>query len=123
MLVHHDRAVLDGWRHEIEEFLGKALRLSLKADIRLRPLTAGIDFLGYVVYPTHTRVRRRVLNHAREALAAWASIHIDGAAIATPASYRELRSTSGPATKAICAMPTRTGSPRPFTAVCPGRHR
>jgi RNA-directed DNA polymerase len=55
VLVHHDRAVLDGWRNQIEDFLGKVLKLSLKDDIRLRPLTAGIDFLGYVVYPTHTR--------------------------------------------------------------------
>lgn len=64
VLVHHDRDQLQAWLTQIERFLADKLRLQLKADIRLRPLTAGIDFLGYVVFPTHTRVRRRVISHA-----------------------------------------------------------
>jgi hypothetical protein len=68
VLVHRDRAQLETWCARIESFLRSTLRLELKSDIRLRPLSAGIDFLGYVVYPTHTRVRRRVVRHALEAL-------------------------------------------------------
>jgi hypothetical protein len=73
VLVHRDRAQLEEWRARIESFLRSTLRLELKADVRLRPLSAGIDFLGYVVYPTHTRVRRRVVRHAVKALAAKAT--------------------------------------------------
>ena len=73
ILVHRDRAQLEIWQRQIEEFLRRELRLELKADIRLRPLSAGIDFLGYVVYPTHTRVRRRVVRHAFAALRAAAN--------------------------------------------------
>ncbi|GLQ96426.1 reverse transcriptase domain-containing protein [Dyella mobilis] len=96
VLVHHDRAVLENWQARIEAFLADRLNLKLKADIRLRPLSSGIDFLGYVVYPTHTRVRRRVLKHVREALQAWRSAHVQaGMAQATPADYRKLSSVWG----------------------------
>jgi RNA-directed DNA polymerase len=89
VLVHHDRAQLAAWHLEIEKFLASRLHLSLKADVRLRPLTDGIDFLGYVIRPTHTLVRRRVVSHAREALAAWGRRHVDGQTIhATPEALR-----------------------------------
>ena len=70
VIVHSDRAQLEAWQLQIVEFLRKELRLELKDDIRLRSLRDGIDFLGYVVYPTHTRVRRRVVRHAFAALSA-----------------------------------------------------
>jgi len=73
VLVHRDRAQLEAWQHQIEDFLRRELRLELKADIKLRPLSSGIDFFGYVVYPTHTRVRRRVVRHAFAAARATAA--------------------------------------------------
>ena len=94
VLVHHDRAQLERWKVAIERFLGERLRLRLKDDIRLRPLSAGIDFLGYVVYPTHTRVRPRVVKHAQEALRIWDRAHrVRGGFQATPADVRALGST------------------------------
>ena len=93
VLVHHDRAQLERWQHQIEQFLADALQLKLKADIRLRPLSSGIDFLGYVVYPTHTRVRPRVLKHAAEALRTWHRQHVSDCGYrATPADVRQLTS-------------------------------
>jgi retron-type reverse transcriptase len=70
VLVHQDREQLARWRAAIESFLRDRLKLQLKADQRLRALSDGIDFLGYVVYPTHTRVRRRVVRHAVAAIKA-----------------------------------------------------
>jgi hypothetical protein len=91
VLVHRDRAVLEEWKEQIEAFLERELRLKLKDDVRLRPLSVGIDFLGYIVYPTHRRVRRRVLHHAHEALRAWHAAHVrDGKAWASPADLRQL---------------------------------
>jgi hypothetical protein len=66
------------WRAQIEAFLRDRLRLRLKDDQRLCRLTDGIDFLGYVVRPTHTLVRRRVVAHAHEALGAWERQHVRG---------------------------------------------
>ncbi|WP_254425181.1 RNA-directed DNA polymerase [Rhodanobacter sp. B04] len=93
VLVHRDRAQLERWQIQIEQFLADRLHLKLKADIRLRPLSAGCDFLGYVVFPTHTRVRARVLQHAKQKLLAWKQDHIHGReAIATPEQLRQLNS-------------------------------
>ena len=75
VLVHRDRDQLTRWLAEITEFLGDELRLELKSDQRLRPLRDGVDFLGYVIRPTHTLVRRRVVSHAREKLDAWHRCH------------------------------------------------
>ncbi len=78
IIVHRDLVQLEAWRLNIQEFLARELGLELKADQRLRPLRAGIDFLGYVIFPTHTVVRRRVVSHAREKLAAWERHHTRG---------------------------------------------
>jgi retron-type reverse transcriptase len=91
VLVHHDRTQLAAWLDQIRAFLRDTLHLELKADIRLRPLTDGIDFLGYVARPTHTVIRRRVVSHARAKLASWEQAHVHGDRIrATPAELREL---------------------------------
>ncbi|WP_333676803.1 RNA-directed DNA polymerase [Dyella sp.] len=93
VLVHHDRSQLERWKVQIETFLADRLGLKLKADVRLRPLSSGIDFLGYVVYPTHTRVRKRVLQHAAEALHAWERKHaVSVGFVAEPADVRQLAS-------------------------------
>jgi len=93
VLVHENRAQLEAWEVEIERFLAKELRLSLKDDIQLRPLSTGVDFLGYVVFPTHTLARRRVVAHAKEALARWERDHVRPRYIrATPADLRRIRS-------------------------------
>jgi hypothetical protein len=76
VLVHSDAAQLEVWRQRIVKFLASELRLELKAEQILRPLHAGIDFLGYVIYPTHTVVRRRVVAHVRSKLAGWEQRHV-----------------------------------------------
>ena len=95
VLVHHDRAQLEASRIQIEDFLARELRLELKADIRLRRLEDGIDFLGYIVRPTHTLVRPRVIAHARQAFAEWEGHHVSGDRIrATPTELRALQATA-----------------------------
>ncbi|MDP2141332.1 MAG: RNA-directed DNA polymerase [Gammaproteobacteria bacterium] len=95
VLVHHDREQLAAWLIEIEKFLARELQLKLKPDIRLRPLKDGIDFLGYIVRPTHTLVRRRVVVHARSTLAAWEQQHVHASHIqATPQELRAIQSTA-----------------------------
>jgi retron-type reverse transcriptase len=94
VLVHRDRTQLERWHRQIEQFLADRLRLKLKDDVRLRPLSAGIDFLGYVVFPTHTRVRKRVVRHAEERLHAWHAAHAarDGLR-GTPEDFQQLDAT------------------------------
>lgn len=68
VLVHQDKKVLEVWHQQIERFLVDHLRLCLKQPILLKPLSAGLDFLGYWLYPTHTLVRPRVLGNLRHKL-------------------------------------------------------
>jgi RNA-directed DNA polymerase len=70
VLVHHEWEQLAEWHAAIIEFLRDELRLTLKDGAKLEPLSRGIDFLGYVIFPTHTVVRRRVIAHCRTKLAA-----------------------------------------------------
>ena len=78
VLVHESREQLAIWQQQIEDFLRTQLRLELKADRKLLPLSQGIDFLGYVIYPTHSRVRRRVVSHLRERLGEWQARYVTG---------------------------------------------
>jgi len=93
VLVHQDREQLLAWQRQIESFLHERLGLELKPQRILKPLMAGCDFLGYIVYPTHRLVRRRVAAHAREALQAWEQRHVRGEVCrGTPEAFRAVRS-------------------------------
>ncbi|MCF7999936.1 MAG: RNA-directed DNA polymerase [Methylovulum sp.] len=59
------------WQARISEFLQSHLRLRLKDEVRLQPLSQGIDFLGYRVFTPYRRVRPRVVAHCRAKLFAW----------------------------------------------------
>ena len=67
---------LRDWQAQIEAFLAETLRLKLKDDIRLGPLTQGVDFLGYRVFATYRLVRPRVLRHCRAKIESWALRHV-----------------------------------------------
>lgn len=93
VLIHRDRDQLLAWKGAIVTFLDKRLKLKLKEDVKLKPLSSGVDFLGYIVKATHRVVRRRVVHHARQKLRAWQLPHVrHGYLVATPAEYQGLRS-------------------------------
>jgi hypothetical protein len=50
-------------KKQIEEYLAKELKLSLRDDSRLKLHTQGLDFLGYIIRPNYILVRRRVVNN------------------------------------------------------------
>jgi hypothetical protein len=58
MLFANDKPSLHRWRAEIEAFLA-TLRLKIHArKTCVRPVAAGIPFLGFIVYPAHRRLKR-----------------------------------------------------------------
>lgn len=70
VLVAESIAQLQAWRARIQDFLAERLLRQLNPSReRLRPVSDGVDFLGYIVRPFHLLVRRRVVGHLREALA------------------------------------------------------
>lgn len=51
--------------HELVESIG----LKVKGNERIFPITEGIDFLGYVIYPNHVLLRKRIKKNAARKLA------------------------------------------------------
>ena len=43
-------------------------KLKIKPNEAVRPLSEGVDFLGYVIYPDHTRLRKRNKQNAARKL-------------------------------------------------------
>ncbi len=68
VLLSADREQLVDWRDSIEGYLDQALELALNPRQRLRPLSDGVDFLGYIVRRDYRLVRRRVVNNLRARL-------------------------------------------------------
>jgi len=67
VLLSPDATELSAWRTQIEEFLLSKLSLRLHPKRhKLLPISNGIDFLGYIVRPRYTLVRRRVVNNLKE---------------------------------------------------------
>ncbi|MGN0238269.1 MAG: hypothetical protein ACI4AK_09350 [Lepagella sp.] len=47
----------------------RRIGLDIKPDEAVRPITSGLDIVGYIHYPTHTRLRKRTKQKAARALA------------------------------------------------------
>ncbi len=58
LLFGPDKASLWRWRQAVVEKLA-GLRLTLHPGAQPRPVTEGIPFLGFVVFPDHRRLKRR----------------------------------------------------------------
>lgn len=69
VLLSRDREELSRWRDRIETYLRENLLLELNSKReKLRPVSNGIDFLGYIVRRDYLLVRRRVVNNLRSKL-------------------------------------------------------
>jgi len=68
VLLSADKQQLETWEQQISSFLNENLQLQLNERRKLRPISDGIDFLGYIVRPDYLLVRRRVIGNLRERL-------------------------------------------------------
>ena len=79
LLFGADRQQLWGWKRAIIERMA-SLRLTIhEASAQVRPVSEGIPFLGFIVYPEHRRLKRRKGLIFRRRLAALAEGYADGA--------------------------------------------
>ena len=67
LLYANDKPSLWAWRQAVVDWLA-GLRLTIHPGAQPRPVTEGIPFLGFVVYPTHRRLKRRKVVHFRRKL-------------------------------------------------------
>lgn len=59
VILHHSKKYLHNLRKEIQEYLKENLNLEL-SNYQVFPTNKGIDFLGYVSYPTHIKIRKSI---------------------------------------------------------------
>jgi retron-type reverse transcriptase len=67
LLFSDDKQTLWRWQAAVIERLA-GLRLTIHPGAHARPTTEGIPFLGFVVYPSHRRLKRRKVVHFRRRL-------------------------------------------------------
>lgn len=60
VILHHDKTYLHQLRVGIKQYLSDNLRLTVKHNYRVFPVTQGIDYLGYVFFRTHTLLRKSI---------------------------------------------------------------
>ena len=69
ILLGERESVLSDWREQISRFLHERLALRLKAGDRVRRVSEGANFLGYITRPGYRLVRKRVVNNLKYVLA------------------------------------------------------
>jgi len=60
VILHSNKAFLHKLIREIKWYLETNLKLKIKKGWRVFPAKTGIDFVGYVFYPTHTKLRKSI---------------------------------------------------------------
>lgn len=69
LILHNCPKQLNEWQKQIEDFLVQTLNLSLHPKkIQLQKVHQGINFLGYVAYPDHDKVRNRTVKSFKRRL-------------------------------------------------------
>lgn len=58
IILADDKKKLHEYKELIEEFIGNKLNLNLNNKTAIRPITLGVEFVGYKVFPTHLKVRK-----------------------------------------------------------------
>ena len=67
LLFADDKRTLWTWHGAVVEWLAE-LRLTMHPGTHPRPVTEGFPFLGFVIFPTHRRLKRRKIIHYRRRL-------------------------------------------------------
>lgn len=62
LFIAPDKTTAHRWLAEITTQIN-ALKLEVKNNVRVAPVSCGIDFMGYKFFPTHTLLRKRIKLH------------------------------------------------------------
>lgn len=59
IILHHDKKYLSEVKELLRIFLDENLRLNLNKKTAIRPCSMGIDFVGYRIWATHRRLKKK----------------------------------------------------------------
>lgn len=68
IILHHDKKELERIKRTIADFLGDKLNLQLNRKTCIRPTSIGIEFVGFRVWSTHRKLRRKTAKKLRKRL-------------------------------------------------------
>lgn len=78
VVLHHDKRALWDIKREVECFLADRLLLRLNHRTGVFPISQGIDFLGYRIWPTHRLLRKSSIKRARRGFKKLARDYAEG---------------------------------------------
>lgn len=59
IILHEDKKYLHQVKNEIERFLNEELRLDLNNKTAIRPITLGVEFVGFKIWNTHIKIKKQ----------------------------------------------------------------
>jgi len=68
IILHKDKKHLGKIKAEIERFANKRLGLRLNNKTAIRPIDMGIEFVGYRVWATHIKIRKKSVVRMKQRL-------------------------------------------------------
>jgi retron-type reverse transcriptase len=68
IILHPEKKQLHIWKDEIEKFLNDELKLHLNNKTAIRPITLGITFVGFRMWPTHRKMKKKSAKKMRKRL-------------------------------------------------------
>jgi hypothetical protein len=68
IILHEDKNELWKVLEEIDLFLKFDLKLQLNNKTQIRPISTGIDFVGFRIWPTHRKLRKSTTQKMRKRL-------------------------------------------------------
>lgn len=79
VILSDDRAQLVEWRKQIEEFMEERLKLELNPKKSfIQPISHGIDFCQYRIYPDHIRLKKSTALRMKKRLKKIQQLYADG---------------------------------------------
>lgn len=68
IILHHDKKYLEKVKEEIAEYLGANLHLQLNKKTCIRPTSMGIEFVGFRIWSTHRKLRKKTAKKLKKRL-------------------------------------------------------
>lgn len=59
IILHPDKVYLGAIKNDIEQFLDENLHLQLNSKTAIRPCSMGIDFVGFRIWSTHRKLKKK----------------------------------------------------------------
>ena len=78
IILHPDKVYLGAIKNDIEQFLDENLHLQLNSKTAIRPCSMGIDFVGFKIWATHRKLKRKTVKKIKQSVKNLATLQAEG---------------------------------------------